>query len=762
MKTYLLVFFVIITSNSFSQKVSERRKMAEKNNETSAEELFDNDVDSKNKRNVYNIELLSLSNNGPNIIDSYSAYEAPEKYKNNSAVVLAQNIDVCLSGDPNAGSHISGGHNTFRYSGGILKMRRRVLIQDMAALELFSVFYANVGAKYKISLIKKDKSVKMLNNSNQIIDNDYNLNIPAFFTEHIGTNDRYFKLPIPNLEVGDIIDYKIELNWALFSHSSDAYFQFKHPGQFPIVKQQYSFYSDNYWTFNFSGILTEIDLKYIPLKNGHYKHCYTYTDAMQDANKSEKFASFYKVSPGSKAVYNSQKNKLRVLLNRSNDTSNSKYTAEEIIDMVETTNSKSTSLISFFLIKIDFMKFLKNKNANNSDPIELVKHAYYYLRATLPDRIDPVISFKSIDEPNFRSYQFFQLRFIKNMIAALDAYQIPYELLIATPRDLGNLDQMIDYTEVIQGIKILGNKSIYVFPCTQHSNFGEIPDFFEGVEAICYTPKKEFKGIEVIPQSVYSDNYVYEKSIINIAENFKDINLDKSLEVKGLERHNYYSNLITYEDYKPIDEAKYNIKDRTNKHIPEKGARREAYDNELLEIERLRIENRLKDLKTILEDQNFEVSYVKDFEIKEFGRSHESPLFEFNYKTSFKNILNKVGENYFLSIGKIIGQQIALTNDDTARKFDIFQPYCRSYKDEIEFMIPPGFKIEDINMLNVSYVTNSLSFVAKSEIKDNVLKITVTKNFFNLFEKRDNWGNYIKVLNGAYDFYNSKVVLKKI
>src|SRR5690349_11068935 len=123
--------------------------------------------------------------------------KVPDNWTQESAVIIAQKIDYAY-----VRKTMSSGMTIKEY------VRKRIRLQDKNALEKFSEFYyATYGKKTDVaySIIKASGKVIPVNLSKGIeVDKDVdNVYRPIYLTR----NTSFFKIAIPDLEIGDIIDY---------------------------------------------------------------------------------------------------------------------------------------------------------------------------------------------------------------------------------------------------------------------------------------------------------------------------------------------------------------------------------------------------------------------------------------------------------------------------------------------------------------------------------------------------------------------------
>jgi len=130
----------------------------------------------------------------------FKVSNVPDKWKNESAVILAQKTDYAYVRKSMANAM------TIKEF-----VRKRIKLQDKNALEKFSEFYYVLyGKKTDVAYVVIKPNGKVVNiDLSQAIEE--NKDVPGVFKPiYFSDNTSYFKMAIPDLEIGDIIDFRYE------------------------------------------------------------------------------------------------------------------------------------------------------------------------------------------------------------------------------------------------------------------------------------------------------------------------------------------------------------------------------------------------------------------------------------------------------------------------------------------------------------------------------------------------------------------------
>lgn len=131
-------------------------------------------------------------------------------------------------------------------------------------------------------------------------------------------------------------------------------------------------------------------------------------------------------------------------------------------------------------------------------------------------------------------------------------------------------------------------------------------------------------------------------------------------------------------------------------------------------------------------------------------------------------LVERAGSKYLFKIGDLIGPQTELYQENT-RVFDIENDFNRTYYREIEFTIPSGYKVSNLDALKFDIklrlaenIQPQTAFISDyKETGPNSWKITVNEYYMKLEYSKANYEDYRKVVNAAADFNKIVLLLEK-
>lgn len=129
------------------------------------------------------------------------------------------------------------------------------------------------------------------------------------------------------------------------------------------------------------------------------------------------------------------------------------------------------------------------------------------------------------------------------------------------------------------------------------------------------------------------------------------------------------------------------------------------------------------------------------------------------------NNIEKAGNKYLFKIGELIGRQAEMYQEKP-RKFDLEIPNPHQYTRSIQVEIPKGYKVSNLDKLNMSFVAmnngkESCKFVSTYTLEGNILKVNCFEIYHENYTPMSAYPEYVKVINAAADFNKIVLVLEK-
>ncbi len=694
--------------------------------------------------------------------------EIPEKWANESAVILAEKQDY-------SSTKIISNDLTWRSS-----FRRRIKLLDKAAVDEFSFFYfsGEINKRQDFAmehyvifdslqiLVTKPNGSSRLVDLSKAVKVEKDVKIPAIY--RTGSSSSYQKIAIPNLETGDIIDYCSISKFQPWINAIGTYFGFSPflyvvNNVYPTVKHKLNvIYPTNRKSFGtgYMSLYLNTSNGVPPLKKETIGDMHRFYVEMEniEKDKNERWYYEYRSAPTIKGqlFYIKYKEDQKVTglfkpipFGVKESISNDEVLEYIFDDYAYPANNYSAANLSGMILKY-LNKFHKGLEDND----EIVKESYYYYR-TLVNLNPPGVLV------NANSNEIF----IKTMQLVFKKKEIDYTLVAGVSRKIGTPEKLLLRDELYMMIKPSLKKPTFMYIPDIAANLGDLDGNLQGINAYEAIINKDLESSSIkmitLPLSNATQNGIWETDEYTIDEEFEIIKVNNEKRAKGENRYDIYNSILISDEYEDNDIQTYYNPDYipSKEKIRNSNKKADANRRESASYEETKAE-RLKILKNSVEE-DFEIESYDEYKLIQDGRSYNKQDLVIQQKFKIKGLLQKAGPNYVFKAGKLIGGQVEIKEDEMKRQFDIYMNVPRSFNYSVTVNIPEGYVMEGIEKLNFNVTKPSGAFIAKATMEGAKLKLEVSKIYNHNFEKKEDWGTMVEFLDACYDFTETKVFIKK-
>ena len=171
--------------------------------------------------------------------------------------------------------------------------------------------------------------------------------------------------------------------------------------------------------------------------------------------------------------------------------------------------------------------------------------------------------------------------------------------------------------------------------------------------------------------------------------------------------------------------------------------------NELLNLSGMDVE--LKDYELI--DVSLDSFYLKPFKIH--GKA-----------TTKSSYYDKAGYRYLFKIGEVIGEQVEMYQEEK-RKLPVENEFNRNYERKIQFEIPEGYRIRNLDDLkmNIFYDENgtkSMGFSSDYLVEGSQISVFIKEYYKQLDYPVEDFDQFRKIINAAADFNKKVLIFEKV
>jgi Domain of Unknown Function with PDB structure (DUF3857) len=721
----------------------------------------------------------------------FAVTTVPEKWNKESAVVIGQKSEYLFT-------RLASGRKYTTVVRIKEYVHKRIKLQDKNALEKFSTFYyvtmgKDGSAEYQI--IKGSTGKRIEVDMKSAIEEEQE--IPSIYRPiYYRLNVKSFKIAIPDLEVGDIIDYSIRsvIDWDMQANGVGfTPFIFSLANNYSTMYQQYRFVMANGMKVRFRAFNGAPNLKMDTKASvfGEKESYIAYYLMDKDREKTTEERWSYELR-------NTPSVKFRVIMYADNDPESKDLgmaqvdrTLVDIEDVykryVGAALYRTTTVNTLVAYTTEFIAKKKESGTLKNED-DIIRECYYCLRKVFLEMYykGPVHSelekymtgkklYKKVlkqqekdnkqKEEREDEIRINSILFATALRTTLAVQNIQSELFVYIPRRLGSWRDVVFLDELDFVMKVKSKRRNYFLEAFNNFDAFAAPySYLEGVEgySIGYDePNKYYKTPG--PVSTYEENLDRKDYQVSFSDAMDNINVERITVLKGHEKsgkigianldRSYLSK--DFEKYfnQPKQKGKQKKEDETIDITTSVG-----YDNPDKE-EKIKERNELmeKDIK-----EEFDIDKYGEFELIDNGRYGDSATLKYRETFTLKKLISRAGRNYLFDAGKLIGDQIKLEQTELEkRETDLWLPNARAIENNMTITIPAGYTVEGLQELNISVDNESGAFTSTAKTEGDKLIINTRKLYKKNFDKKEAWPNYVAFLEAGYKFSQAKVVLKK-
>lgn len=652
----------------------------------------------------------------------FKTTEVPEKWKNESAVVLA--LEREYIGDF---SNKMSGLTPTRFYVEKLNTHLRIKLLDKAAVVDYSdlsfddkIVRTNMfgrASKYRvigIKVIKPDGSGKEVDLSTAV--------------KTDVTDDNELKIPIPNLEPGDIIDYYVAVKDESVQ-MPDFGDEIMLEGKYPIVSNTFRFSIPHQFDFKTFPQNGAPDFKKQVVKNDEI---YELKISMQEKAPDLLWDYEYRTMPH-----------IRYKIGSNVKSHNPKYDAEKMVE-------------SFGGIPMDIgimEDFVKLSLKKEKDPKKLTREIFYLLRNPIYKK-----ALFDIEQGDPLNTGYVPNKFFYYMDKFLTAHQIKHEVLLTSSRSYGPIPSIVNFSSCDLLIKVNTTPPIYISRPTPFAMPNDLPYLLEGTEAVSNLTKTSYRKI---PETTAAENI--ETTTFTIAvvpDDITKLQVKRNVVAKGHNKApNQYAVFTNYDYMMAYNLPKYQV--QSSRLM---GGIIKQYNKEKDKFEQRQAQDyNERDTRMKEELERDTEGKVSDYKltVKSIGMWDEAPDTDYTDEFVLETMTKKAGPNMIVELGRFIGGQTAIKDEQLTRTRDVYMDYARTFALDITFTIPEGYELEGVENLNKKVETDAGGFVSTGAIVGNQLKVT-TKKYYNKNQyTAAEWSKLTGFLAAAVEFQKVKVLLKK-
>ncbi|MFN8251651.1 MAG: hypothetical protein U0V75_07180 [Ferruginibacter sp.] len=679
----------------------------------------------------------------------------PDKYARESAVIIGFKRELSIDKKSKFGFLTKGERSLVFYE----NIRFKIKLNDKNAVNAFTEFYFRYSDKEDGFSAKVYKNNGITSNVNlaDAVRMESSEDVPeffkSFFDQEVNARNRYYKVAIPDLEPGDVLEY-VTITKSKLDVRNNGVVQFS--PQYELCSKKYPI------LFNHIAIETD-DKSYFKAlsKNGapEFKKeasanaeffRYVFTDTDRATEKDVNFVNAYRQQPFTKfqVIYSNKEDVKGVLIGAKGEIK-SGFTKEELAKRAWEDYSQTGD---YFLGSIPIQRYvnelwseLKKLGAKDWGDKDYIKNVYYRLRNMVLFR-DTYLSDQTA------AYLFGSLLYQKD---------IKSDLIITVSNNIGDLKDVL-FDNEIRYVTRVGKD--YYFNFTDHSNPGELVESLLGSEGYVIQEPERKTGNQSIapvklPDAPAEQNTALYEINASLNADLNTLAISRVTTYKGISKNRNISDALKYTSYMVNDYRNYNGNDPTEKMRPKE---EEEYSNMLRTLKERYAEEKPKFVKQELQREFDDKVTYKAFSIASDGRTLKSQDLKFTEEFELQGMVRKAGKKLLVNIPGLVGSQLQFKKEERNRKNDIDVSYARALGWRINFKIPDGYTLEGLPELATNINNEIGTYSCTATQANGTATIEIRKIYKQAAFSKTKWNDMLAFVDAAFNTSFKSLLLKPV
>lgn len=334
---------------------------------------------------------------------------------------------------------------------------------------------------------------------------------------------------------------------------------------------------------------------------------------------------------------------------------------------------------------------------------------------------------------------------------------VEIEMGITTPFGALPVDKLINYNSTSWFFRLKGT-DVYYFPGTYPKVASEIPYIYQGRKAYMQDSEEQI----TIPVSQAEAN----KSVNDMVVKLDGTKLDISRKVTYSGEQKMYGQSLVSPDNTLFGSSqleaywrylKYDDKDPYSCYTKKESAELKGAFNEYRK-------NAIDPFKAEISSyHDGDPVQVGGYGVDCVGIRRDSSNFVYHVDYVMDGMVKRAGNNYLLSVGKLIGSSLKLEGKDRERIDDVWRKMAFVDEWNIEIPLPQGYKVsaEALKKIETSVANECGEFTVKATAGNESVKVYVRKCFSHRVEPVSNWSKLLALVDACSAFADKQMVIAK-
>lgn len=700
------------------------------------------DIIEKNAASLWQQSVTQFANN-----------TIPAKYSKESAVILGFKRELSIDKKSKFGFLTKGERSLVFYE----NVRFKIKLNDKNAVNAFTEFYFRYSDKedgFSAKIYKNNGITNTVKLTDAVrVENAGNVPefFKSFFDQELNAQNRYYKVAIPDLEPGDLLEY-VTITKSKLDVRGNGIIQFSPQYElcskkYPVLFNQIAIETDDKSYFKALSKNGAPEFKKEAAANSDFFR-YVFTDTDRPTEKDVNYINAYRQQPFTKfqVIYSNKEDVKGVLIGTKGEIKtgfSKEVLAKKAWEDYQQTGDYTSGGTNVQAIVNSLWADLKKIGAKDWTEKEYIKNVYYRLRNMVMYR-DNYLSDQTA------AYLFGSLLYQKD---------IKSDLIISVSNDIGELKDVLFDSEV-RYVTRVGKD--YYFNFTDYSNPGELVESLMASEAYIIQEPNKKSGDQVIqpvtlPDAPAQQNIGLYEMNVSLNTDLNTLTVSRTSTYKGISKNRNISDALKFVPYMLTDYKNYNGNDPTEKM---KEKQEDEYNAMVKTLKERSAEEKPKFIKQELQREFSKKATYKNFTLVSDGRSIKNQDLKFTEDFELQGMVRKAGKKILVNIPGLVGSQLQFKKDERTRNSDIDVSYARALGWIINFKIPEGYTLEGLNELATSIDNEIGTYKCNATQANGTATIEIKKIYKKATFTKNKWNEMLAFVDAAFNTSFKNVLLK--
>jgi predicted nucleotidyltransferase len=683
----------------------------------------------------------------------FASNVTPAKYDKESAVIIGYKRELSIDKKSKAGFLARGEKSLLFYE----NIRFKVKLNDRNAVKAFTEFYFRYSDKEDgySAKIYKNSGVTTTVNLAAAVRLESNDGVPeffkSFFDQEVNSSTRYFKVALPDLEPGDVLEY-VTITKSKLNVMNSGVVQFSPQYEllskkYPILFNQIAIETDDKSYFKALSKNGAPEFKKETSTNADFFR-YVFTDADRPTDKDVNFINAYRQQPFIKfQVIYANKESVKGILIGSKGEIKTGFTKE---DLAKRAWEDYTQTGDFYIGSSTVQQYvnsiwseLKKLGAKDWTEKEYVKNVYYRLR-------NMVLFRDSYLNDQTAAYLFGSL---------LEEKDIKSDLVITVSNTIVDVKDVLFDNEIRYVIKVGKD---YYFNFTDHSNPGDLVESLLDCEGYVITEPAKKTGEQTItpiklPNASADQNTALYEIDAAINADLNTLTVTRTTTYKGISKNRNIADVLRYTPYMLNDYKNFGGKNPTDGM---RSYQEEEYTKMIKTMKERYAEEKPKFVKEEIQRDYGKKATYKNFTLASDGRSPKTADLKFTEEFELQGMVRKAGRKLLINIPGLVGSQLQFKKEERTRNNDIDVGYARALGWKINFKIPDGYTLEGLPELATNINNEIGTYNCTASQANGIATIEIRKIYKQSTFGKAKWNDMLAFVDAAFNTSFKNVLLK--